>query len=59
VGQDAAVAAALGAARLGRLGLHRGRRPLASLLLTGPSGVSTLVRTSLCQRFCVNAANQA
>lgn len=39
VGQDAAVAAAAGAVRLGRLGLQRGAKPLASLLLTGPAGV--------------------
>lgn len=44
-GQDAAVAAAVGAVRLGRLGLHRGQRPLASLLLTGPAGVG---RSTLC-----------
>lgn len=45
-GQDAAVAAVAGAVRLGRLGLQRGKRPLASLLLTGPAGVG---KSTLCQ----------
>jgi ATP-dependent Clp protease ATP-binding subunit ClpA len=44
-GQEAAVAAAAGAVRLGRLGLQRGKRPLASLLLTGPAGVG---KSTLC-----------
>lgn len=44
-GQEAAVAAAVGAVRLGRLGLHHGQRPLASLLLTGPAGVG---KATLC-----------
>lgn len=44
-GQDAAVAAVAGAVRLGRLGLQRGKRPLASLLLTGPAGVG---KSTLC-----------
>jgi ATP-dependent Clp protease ATP-binding subunit ClpA len=39
-GQQAAVDAVVGAVQLGRLGLARGGRPLASLLLTGPAGVS-------------------
>lgn len=45
-GQDTAVAAVVGAVRLGRLGLQRGKRPLASLLLTGPAGVG---KATLCQ----------
>ena len=44
-GQDGAVAAAVAAVRLGRLGLQRGGRPLASLLLTGPAGVG---KATLC-----------
>ncbi len=44
-GQDAAVAAAVGAVRLGRLGMQGGQRPLASLLLTGPAGVG---KATLC-----------
>lgn len=44
-GQDAAVGAVVGAVRLGRLGLTRGARPLASLLLTGPAGVG---KSTLC-----------
>ena len=39
------MAAAAGAVRLGRLGLQRGKRPLASLLLTGPAGVG---KSTLC-----------
>lgn len=45
-GQDAAVAAVVGAVRLGRLGLQGSRgRPLASLLLTGPAGIG---KATLC-----------
>lgn len=45
-GQDAAVRTAAGAVRLGRLGLQRGRRPLASFVLSGPRGVG---RKTLCK----------
>jgi hypothetical protein len=45
-GQDGAVQEVASAVRLGRLGLQRGRRPLASFVLTGPRGVG---RTTLCK----------
>ena len=45
-GQAGAVGAVAGAVRLGRLGLQRDGRPLASLLLTGPAGVG---KATLCR----------
>ncbi|MBQ7523109.1 MAG: ATP-dependent Clp protease ATP-binding subunit [Oscillospiraceae bacterium] len=46
VGQDAAVGMVARAVRRGRLGLREENRPVASLLLTGPSGVG---KTELCK----------
>ncbi len=46
IGQDAAVEAAARAVRRGRSGLADQRRPLASMLFTGPTGVG---KTELCK----------
>ncbi len=46
VGQEHAVAAAARAVRRGRSGLADGRRPIASMLFMGPSGVG---KTELCK----------
>jgi len=46
VGQEHAVAAVARAVRRGRSGLSDGRRPLASMLFTGPTGVG---KTELCK----------
>jgi len=49
IGQDEAVAIAAAAVRRGRSGLSDHRRPVASLLFTGPTGVG---KTELCRALC-------
>lgn len=46
VGQDSAVKAAADAVRRGRSGLSEGKRPIAAMLFTGPTGVG---KTALCK----------
>jgi ATP-dependent Clp protease ATP-binding subunit ClpB len=48
VGQPEAISAVAKAVRLGRAGLHNPRRPIASFLFLGPTGVG---KTELCKRL--------
>lgn len=58
-GQDAAVHAVASALRLGRLGLQRGRRPLASLVLSGPRGVGRSTLCKVCPFYCCGSPHES
>ncbi|MBQ7567149.1 MAG: ATP-dependent Clp protease ATP-binding subunit [Oscillospiraceae bacterium] len=57
-GQDAAIRAVASAVRRGRLGLRDPKRPVASMLFTGPTGVG---KTALCKALaqCVYGSGDA
>lgn len=48
IGQDEAISAVANAVRLGRAGLHNPKRPIASFLFLGPTGVG---KTELCKQL--------